>query len=73
MRASAWLLAAGLGLVFSLGSLSAAEEKQESCGDYGTSVNFMATPQDAAKWAKKQEKLVFILHVSGEFENSGLT
>jgi hypothetical protein len=39
------------------------------CGDYGTSVNFFKTPSDAATQAKKDQKLVMVLHVSGNFEN----
>ena len=29
------------------------------------------TPADAAKQAKKDEKLVMVLHISGHFENPG--
>ena len=43
------------------------------CGDYGTSVNFVATPSDAAKKADKDQKLVFVLHVSGNFETPEFT
>ena len=46
---------------------------QPGCGGYGTSVDFEESPKAAADKAKKEEKLVFILHVSGEFEDSGLT
>ncbi len=45
----------------------------EKCGEYGTSVHFEETPADAAKQAKKDEKLVLILHVSGHFEDPKLT
>ena len=44
-----------------------------TCGDYGTSVHFHATPSEAAKQALKEQKLVFVLHVSGHFEDSTLT
>ena len=40
----------------------------ESCGDYGTSVNFADSPAEAARRALAEEKLVFVLHVSGDFE-----
>ena len=36
-------------------------------------MNFVNTPSEAAKEAKKQEKLVFVLHVSGQFEDPGIT
>lgn len=45
----------------------------EGCGQFGTSVNFVATPSEAAKQAEKEEKLVFVLHVSGNFENPDFT
>lgn len=45
----------------------------EVCGEYGTSVIFADSPAEAAKQALKEEKLVFVLHVSGVFEESGLT
>ena len=43
-----------------------------SCG-FGTKVDFVDTPREAAALAKKQEKLVLVLHVSGHFEDPGLT
>ena len=47
--------------------------KEATCGEYGTSVHFEDTPADAAKQAKKDEKLVMILHVSGHFEEPRFT
>jgi hypothetical protein len=44
-----------------------------SCGNYGTSVQFVASPSEAARQALKEEKLVFVLHVSGLFEDPKLT
>jgi hypothetical protein len=46
---------------------------QEVCGDYGTSVTFAQSPIEAARQALQQEKLVFVLHVSGNFEESQFT
>ena len=43
------------------------------CGDYGTTVHFFKTPSDAATQAKKDQKLVMVLHVSGNFENPEFT
>jgi hypothetical protein len=43
-----------------------------SCG-YGTKIDFLDNPKEAAALAKKQEKLVMVLHVSGHFEDPGLT
>jgi hypothetical protein len=43
------------------------------CGKHGTTVAFEDSPTEAAKKAKKQEKLVLVLHVSGLFEDPKLT
>jgi hypothetical protein len=45
----------------------------DGCGQFGTSINFVKTPSEAARQALKEEKLVFVLHVSGIFEDPGLT
>ncbi|MCI0685062.1 MAG: hypothetical protein L0Y71_23435 [Gemmataceae bacterium] len=44
-----------------------------TCGDYGTNVHFEKTPSDAARKALKEEKLVCVLHVSGDFEDPDFT
>ena len=49
----------------------AADAEAASC--HGTAVEFVNTPSEAAREAKKQEKLVFVLHVSGQFEDPGIT
>lgn len=48
-------------------------EEGATCGEYGTSVKFYANPSDAATHAKKDQKLVMVLHVSGNFENPDFT
>jgi hypothetical protein len=45
----------------------------DGCGKYGTTVEFLKTPSDAARQALKDEKLVFVLHVSGLFEDPDFT
>jgi hypothetical protein len=42
-------------------------------GCFGTTVDFVDTPKEAAALARKQEKLVFVLHVSGHFEDPRFT
>jgi hypothetical protein len=61
-------------------SLSAAAPGDESpncvqCGKqtYGTSVKWSGSPSEAAAKAKADEKLVFVLHVSGHFEDPKFT
>jgi hypothetical protein len=44
-----------------------------SCGRFGTQVAFVDTPSEAARQAAKEQKLVFVLHVSGLFEDPRLT
>ncbi len=76
------LLYTAAGLLPALGLLAAPAQardkggpaKAEVCsGDYGTSVHFVKTPSEAARQARKEEKLVFVLHVSGLFENPDFT
>ena len=65
----------GLSLSFFLGgsAFAASPLKEETCGEYGTSIHFEDSPTAAAKLAKKDGKLVLVLHVSGHFEDPTLT
>jgi hypothetical protein len=51
----------------------ALKKTEATCGSHGTSVEFVDTPSEAAKIAKKEQKLVFVLHVSGNFEDPRFT
>jgi hypothetical protein len=44
-----------------------------SCGKHGTTVEFVDSPSEAARLAQKEQKLVFVLHLSGLFEDPRLT
>src|SRR5437899_9712716 len=44
-----------------------------TCGSHGTAIDFLATPREAAVQAKKEGKLVLVLHVSGHFEDPRFT
>ncbi|HZY84029.1 MAG TPA: hypothetical protein VFE78_04320 [Gemmataceae bacterium] len=74
-----WLFgtALGLGLATLAGlAQAAAPDKQKAegtCGSFGTTVEFVDTPSAAAAQAKKEQKLVFVLHVSGNFEDPRFT
>jgi hypothetical protein len=46
-------------------------QAKDSC--HGTSITFEDTPSAAARKAKKEQKLVFVLHVSGHFEDPRFT
>jgi hypothetical protein len=48
-----------------------ADDKGGGC--FGTTIDFVDTPKEAAAQAKKEEKLVMILHVSGNFEDPRFT
>ena len=50
-----------------------ASAQPETCRKYGTSVEFAESPAAASRQALEEEKLVFVLHVSGEFETSAYT
>ena len=50
-----------------------ADRDEGTCGNHGTSVHFFDTPNEAARAAKKEQKLVFVLHVSGNFEDPRFT
>jgi hypothetical protein len=44
-----------------------------AAGCHGTKIEFVDTPKEAAAQAKKDQKLVFVLHVSGHFEDPRFT
>jgi hypothetical protein len=77
MRGSLRITAGVLAVAWLTGTVSsgAAAEPADtaSCGQYGTRVHFEKTPSDAARKALKEEKLVMVLHVSGDFENPEFT
>ena len=60
----------GLAVAAAVGFAPAARAG-EAC--YGTAVEFVDSPKEAAALARKQEKLVFVLHVSGHFEDPQFT
>jgi hypothetical protein len=71
-----FLLSTALGLVAFCGFNTAfakppADADESTC--HGTAVHFVNTPSEAARRALKEEKLVFVLHVSGHFEDPGIT
>jgi hypothetical protein len=44
-----------------------------ACQQYGTKVNFYDNPAEATKMAAKDQKLLFVLQVAGNFEEPGFT
>jgi hypothetical protein len=57
-----------------LGGLTPTPVAQEPvCQKFGTAVQFVNSPTEAYQQALKQKKLVYILHVSGNFEDSKFT
>ena len=67
--ATAFLMAVGAICQTVLAGASA----EESCGEFGTTVSFTDSPAEAARQARQEEKLVFVLHVSGHFETPEYT
>jgi hypothetical protein len=51
----------------------AAVQEAEACGKNGTKVNFVGDPAEAARLAAKNNKLMFVIHLSGNFEDPSLT
>jgi hypothetical protein len=71
-----WMWSAGLCLatLVAAGPVSAGEKASKpTCGSHGTTIDFLDTPREASEQAKKEGKLVFVLHVSGNFENPRFT
>ncbi len=59
-------------------SIAGAQEKAPGCKDcgqesFGTSIVWSGSPSEAAQKAKDEQKLVFVLHVSGYFEDPKFT
>jgi len=50
-----------------------AEKAAPTCSKHNTQVDFFDTPSEAATQAKKDAKLVFVLHISGYFEDPKFT
>jgi hypothetical protein len=72
MRAM-WLGAVVAPLMMAGLAFGAEAKEGGTCAQHGTSIDFHDTPNDAAKAAKKDGKLVLLLHVSGNFEDPRFT
>jgi hypothetical protein len=78
MRCLNWGAALGLvawgGLAAALAAdFPAGPTSKPVCRSHGTSVEFLNTPTEAAGRALRDQKLVFVLHVSGHFEDPQFT
>jgi outer membrane biosynthesis protein TonB len=56
-----------------LTGLAPAATDGPSCRQFGTSVHFVDSPTQAAALALKEQKLLFVLHVAGNFEDDKFT
>jgi hypothetical protein len=54
-------------------NIHSADAEEKECETHGTSVFFVESTADAARYALEEEKLLFVLHVSGHFEESDFT
>jgi hypothetical protein len=50
-----------------------AKPSLEGGATHGTSIELVSAPAEAARQARDKKKLVFLLHVSGNFEDASLT
>ncbi len=73
MRMLALGLVAGACSLPAIAGGKAGKPDAAPCGDHGTSLHFEKSPKEAATKAAKEEKLVFVVHVSGIFEETDLT
>jgi hypothetical protein len=48
-------------------------EETANCRNYGTQVAFVSSPTEAGRKALKERKLLFVLHLSGNFEDKQFT
>lgn len=53
--------------------LPAAALDAPKCDTFGTAIRFVRSPAAASKQAQSEDRLVFTLHVSGNFEDPGFT
>jgi hypothetical protein len=73
LSGQALVVTATWGLFAAVAPAAAPPKADATCGSHGTSVEFMASPREAAAQAKEEQKLVFVLHVSGHFETPKFT
>ncbi len=59
--------------LLAVAALVVAAPDAPAAGCYGTAVDFVDTPKEAAALARKRQKLVLVLHVSGHFEDPRFT
>ena len=72
----AWVLSALVAFVAPAGAQETGKSSScKGCGKetFGTSITWVGSPSEAANRAKEKEKLVFVLHVSGYFDDPKLT
>jgi hypothetical protein len=62
-----------LGIILGSAALSTGASDGATCEKYGTAIEFAASPTEAAKLARQQGKLVFVMHVSGNFARPEFT
>jgi hypothetical protein len=51
----------------------AAVGEAATCEKYGTQVSFVSSPSEAAQKAVKEQKLLFLVHLAGNFEDTKFT
>ena len=69
-----WLIVAGVFLASApIGRLHADDSAANQCQTHGTTIQWFADPQAAAERAKQQSKLLFVIHLSGNFAKQEFT
>ena len=62
-----------LSLLLALFGVAMSQAAEPSCGQYGTALQWTADTNAAFSQARKQSKLVLMLHLSGNFTKSTFT
>ncbi len=69
-----WFIVAGIFLAnVPIGYLRADDAAANQCQSHGTTIQWFANPQTAAERAEKQSKLLFVMHLSGNFAKQEFT
>ena len=51
----------------------AADVTAEGCRNFGTAIDWVTSPQEAARLARQESKLLMVMHLSGNFAKEAFT
>ena len=69
-----WIIVSGIFLAsVPIGRMRAEDFAANQCQSHDTTIQWFADPQAAAKQAEEQSKLLFVMHLSGNFAKQEFT